>query len=666
MSVMKRISYILIGMIIVGAVSLIYMAQTANCGKNSLPTHEDCLDCHDEVEGMHNITYDSLLSKSIHQDLECVDCHTAITELPHDEKLPKVDCGECHSDVAETYTQHGRLPVGAKDVPTCADCHGKHNILPPSDRYSSVNSHNLPKTCGKCHEDLNLVKRHNILFQNPVQLYKTSVHGQATSEGITAAATCTDCHSAGGTAHKILPPNNPESPIAHFNIPHTCGKCHKSIEDDYWQGIHGQLASEGEVDSPVCTDCHGEHGILSPKDPRSPVSPARIAEATCSPCHESARLNQKYGIPTGRLKSYIDSYHGLKSESGDLKVANCASCHGAHLILPHTDPRSTIYPDNLPKTCGKCHPGISKELADTPIHGDGGVSQTKAAKIVAKIYIILIAVVIGFMVIHWLIDLRKKISELLRKSIVKRMTYSEVWQHTFLMVSFTVLVITGFSLRFSQSWWATMLFGWDGGFVVRGIIHRVAGSVLIFTAIWHLFHLTTDRGRQFIVEISPNKNDLFQLIQKVKYNLGLADTPPKFGRFCYIAKAEYWALIWGTIIMASTGLLLWFDNLAIKVFPKGFLDVVLVIHYYEAWLATLAILVWHFYTTIFNPEVYPMNPSWINGRMPVEMYEHEHPLDAIEKRAELTVDHPADEKQKEEDIPQDIPREPEEGTDKEE
>jgi cytochrome b subunit of formate dehydrogenase len=99
---------------------------------------------------------------------------------------------------------------------------------------------------------------------------------------------------------------------------------------------------------------------------------------------------------------------------------------------------------------------------------------------------------------------------------------------------------------------------------------------------------------------------------------------PLFDRFSYVEKAEYWALVWGTAVMIITGFTLWFDNIVVQWVPKGFLDVILVIHYYEAWLATLAILIWHMYSTVFNPQVYPMNPSWIDGKMPRYMYQHEH------------------------------------------
>lgn len=597
---------------------------------------QDCLDCHEQAANEAAPTYDSALALSIHQDFECTDCHTEIEELPHDEKVPVVDCGTCHDDEVNIYKKHGRLAVGlGEDIPTCKDCHGKHDILSPVDRQSRVNPINLPRTCGVCHDDLNLTRKHEILYGNAVEIYKSSVHGQASLGGVYVAATCNDCHSISGTAHRILGPGDAESSINHFNIPLTCGKCHQNIENDYWEGIHGKLVARGETDSPVCTDCHGEHGIISPSDPRSRVSPARVAEATCAPCHESARLNEKYGIPSGRLQTWVDSYHGLKSRAGDLTVANCASCHGAHRILPHTDTTSSIYPANLVTTCSECHPGISVELAQTPIHGTPGISQTPIARLISQIYVVAIIVIIGLMVIHWLIDLRKQIQNVLDKEQRKRMNFNEVWQHTFLMISFLTLVITGFALRFSEAWWVKLLFGWEGGFPLRGIIHRVAAVIFILTVIWHVVYLTSSLGRKFFKDMWPIKEDFIHFVKTILFNLGFSKDRPLFRRFSYVEKAEYWALVWGTAVMIISGFFLWFDDVAVHWFPKGFLDVMLVVHYYEAWLAFLAILIWHMYSTVFSPSVYPMNPSWLNGKMPAAWYKHEHPADdGIEEEPE--------------------------------
>jgi len=312
-------------------------------------------------------------------------------------------------------------------------------------------------------------------------------------------------------------------------------------------------------------------------------------------------------------------------------VANCASCHGAHRILDHTDSTSSIYAGNLQNTCGHCHPGISIALANTPIHGIPGMSSTPIANIVKNIYIIAIVLIIGAMAIHWLIDLRKQIKNVFTKKQIKRMNFNEVWQHIFLTVTFIVLVITGFSLRFSESAWVKFLFAWEGGFPIRGIIHRVAAVLFILTAVWHTIYLAGKRGRRFVADMMPAKSDFSQFFQMVFFNLGMKKEPPRFGRFGYVEKAEYWALVWGSVVMIISGFFLWFDNFAVKWFPKGFLDVMLVVHYYEAWLASLAILIWHMYSVVFRPGVYPMNPSWLSGEMPEEMYRHEHPEDPIFK-----------------------------------
>jgi len=600
-----------------------------------------CADCHEA--STHGTIFSDDITHSAHDGLECLDCHVDRGTIPH--RLPDEPfdvgckgCRTCHDEAAEQYQGHGRAVLGGtcEDMPHCSDCHGDHDILPSSVKRSTVHPTNLPQTCGKCHENLDITTKYEILIDHPIQIYNTSVHGQATKGGIYVAATCNDCHSTGGTAHKILGPGSPESSINHFNIPQTCGQCHKAIEADFGDGIHGKLAARGQTDVPVCTDCHGEHGILSPDDPRSRVSRSKVAEQTCSPCHESAVLNEKYGVETDQLTTFIDSYHGLKSKAGDTHVANCASCHGVHRILPSSDPTSTINPANLQQTCGECHPNISEKMALSPIHGVGGQGlRTPAAEFIEKIYIVAIAVIIGLMILHWVIDLWRHLRDVMAKRPqVRRMRMDEVWQHTFLMVSFIALVVSGFSLRYDQGFMARSFFGWGGGFELRGQIHRVAAVFFIITVIWHAAFLTTARGRKFVMDMMPIKRDFEFFGHRILHNLGLRPRWECIQRFNYVEKAEYWALAWGTAVMIVTGLMLWFDNWFIGFLPKGFLDVALVIHFWEAWLASLAILVWHMYSVVFHPHVYPMNPSWLTGTMPEEMYEHEHPGHLEEARRE--------------------------------
>jgi cytochrome b subunit of formate dehydrogenase len=142
-------------------------------------------------------------------------------------------------------------------------------------------------------------------------------------------------------------------------------------------------------------------------------------------------------------------------------------------------------------------------------------------------------------------------------------------------------------------------------------------------------------------DILPKIQDLGDAIAVMKYNLGISKIKPRLGRFSYVEKSEYWALVWGTIVMAVTGIIMWFDNTFIGMFTKLGYDVSRTIHFYEAWLATLAIIVWHIYYVIFNPDAYPMNIAWLTGTLTEEEMEEEHPLEleAIKgRKREVAID----------------------------
>lgn len=601
-----------------------------------------CIDCHKGVPARGDgVAPPELLSDSVHAGVDCTDCHESVSlddldaqsPAPHGDSVEPVACGTCHEDQEEIYVVHGRLTVGeSPDVPRCASCHGTHDIRSPEDRRSRVHRFNVADTCCACHTDPELVKRHRGLRDAPLKMYKGSVHGRAKGKGVYTAATCVDCHSAAApdgskTSHRILSAANVESTIYHFAIPDTCGKCHEAIAQDYWEGIHGQAVKRGSVDAPVCTHCHGVHDIISPDDPNSPVSSKRLTESTCAPCHESVALTEKYGLAGGRLATYIDSYHGLKSKTGDAKVANCASCHGTHRILPSTDASSSIHPNNLRATCGECHPGISSELAQMKIHETSTGMRAGWPDFFRRCYIGVIVIVVGGMLLHNGADWLRRVRRLNTMPRVQRLSVNEVFQHWVLMISFIVLVVTGFSLRFSEAGWVKFLFGWKGGFELRGVVHRVAAVGLLVAVIMHLFYLLGRRGRQWLRDMIPRRSDVRDLLGNLRFFVGGEPGPPRFGRFSYMEKLEYWSMIWGTAIMMATGLVLCFDDYFVSEqnLPKVLLEVGLVVHYYEAWLAFLAILVWHIYGTVFSPAAYPMNTAWLAGKMSKEMYAHEHP-----------------------------------------
>jgi cytochrome b subunit of formate dehydrogenase len=264
------------------------------------------------------------------------------------------------------------------------------------------------------------------------------------------------------------------------------------------------------------------------------------------------------------------------------------------------------------------------------------------------VYLWLIALTIGGMVLHNLLDFLFKIRRRLREHLglvvhaaghaaasaedavaeggrwFVRMTVSERLQHGLLAVSFGALVFTGFALKFPETWIFSWLARLEGGYAWRSLIHRGAALVMVTTALFHVVYLVGARGRRFLLDMLPTLADAQQAIHNLTYWLGLSRTPPRFERFGYIEKAEYWALIWGTGVMTVTGGLLWFENQSLQVVDKWVLDLATLVHYYEAWLAFLAIVVWHLYQNVANPDVYPMNWSWITGRIGEEQLRHEH------------------------------------------
>ena len=619
------------------ALSLILCAIAARAEQR--PKDKDCLACHSdatatmEVNGKQVSIYidANKLKHSAHGDLfTCVDCHKDVKGPVHETTPKKVACAECHADEQQAYAHslHSKEKPGAAPAANCQDCHGgAHEILAATDAASPVNHDNIPTTCGRCHGQKFLMESNGVSGQ-PFISYQQSVHGLAIEKGSKKAAVCTDCHGD----HEILPANDAKSPIYKFNVPSTCGKCHGEVEQTFVESIHGQAIARGNGLAPVCTDCHGIHSIKAHIDPNSSVSEQNIARTTCARCHEGVRLSQEFGVAGNRVTSYLDSYHGLAAEGGSAVVANCASCHGVHNILPSSDPRSTINKANLDATCGQCHKGVTQKFTLTKVHMDVGKSKdigAIAVRWVRWIYIVLILAVIGVMFLHNAIIWQRKAraQRAMQNPKMTRMSANQRWQHMILLSSFIVLVITGFALRFPNSWIAELL-GNGNGEKLRSFIHRIAGVVLIGAGIYHIFYVAMAReGRRLLLEIAPRPRDAFDAWATMRYYLGLGGEKPKFGRFNYAEKAEYWALVWGTALMAVTGIMMWAKVWVGNLLARWWVDVATTIHFYEAILATLAIVVWHFYQVFLDPDVYPMNWAWWDGKMPVEHYRHEHELD---------------------------------------
>lgn len=517
-------------------------------------------------------------------------------------------CGRAEDTCTSCHNQGQKLAKSAHASLECSSCHVKHEQYPHPAK--------IPKpVCTDCHTQQGAD-------------YEQSVHGQAAKKG-GAAPDCSMCH---GGAHELQ-----NTKIATFreSVIDTCAMCHSDVVSQYRTSVHGKALAAGITQSPLCTDCHGEHRILSHSDEESSVSAGHIRD-TCGNCHGNVQLSGKFGLPTDRLMSFDASFHGLAAKAGNETVANCASCHGVHNILPSDDPKSSINSKNLAKTCGKCHQGAGERFAITPVHlTDDQAQEAPPVRMVRQFYLLVIPLTIGLMMLHnggdWLRKLIR--SRLAKRPLIKvidldafrevRMLPFERVQHAVLVISFVALVWTGFALKYPNQWWARPLVMWESK-GVRELAHRIAACVFIAVSVTHLVSLMVSRRlRNHWTVMWPRTSDLTEAAAVLSYNVGIRKTPPKRSAHGYIEKAEYWAVVWGAMVMAVSGIMLWANNLMLRLLPKTWLDVATSIHFYEAVLATLAIVVWHFYSVIFDPDVYPLDTAWLTG-VSVKEHEQEH------------------------------------------
>jgi cytochrome b subunit of formate dehydrogenase len=650
-----------------GLVAVVWVALAS-------PADTGCLGCHGDPsvvggQGRHLVVDAKTHVASAHGALECTACHETIRQYPHPAKRPKVECTSCHADERATVDRsvHGAvLEAGAcqschgapheiqrtgahsaagalcvschddqvKDYKTsahaaargngdgssatCQSCHGPaHGILAASDSASPISRLKIADTCGACHANPEFLARHRIPFAHPVEAFKLSVHGRALARGNETAASCSDCHGS----HAVLLARDSNSKINHWRVPETCGTCHSKIRDTYAHSVHGKAVADGVPGAPVCTDCHGEHNILAPSEPGSLVSPARVSSVTCGRCHGDERLAARYNLPLDKLPAYDDSFHGLALRAGQQTVANCASCHGVHNILPSSDPLSSVNAANLAKTCGACHAGAGLRFTIAKVHVIAATAtEHPAVRAIRGFYWLVIPFTLGFMLVHNGLDWFRKLVtgrvHATSSQTLPRMNLHFRIAHWLTMVGFTVLALTGFALKFPEAWWASPLLQWEGRYALRGAIHRGASVVLLAGLCYHVVHLiASKRDRRVLSYLLPAWQDVKDLCRMLAHNAGFRAVRPTFDVFSYHEKLEYWAYMWGTFVMAASGFLLWFNNWSLAWLPKWAMDAATSLHYYEAILATGAILIWHFYGVLFDPDVYPMEKEWITGRV---------------------------------------------------
>ncbi|MFO0869021.1 MAG: hypothetical protein U0935_08700 [Pirellulales bacterium] len=623
--------------------------------RGSQLTEDDnyCAACHgepdlwDEKQQRLFVSKD-LLGHDVHytKGVNCHDCHggnpsTRVVNEAHakeDGFRVKLDelrfrCLHCHAAQAEELAAgpHSRAVKQGADAPrslACGQCHGDkhHELRSHRDSLSPMFLDHQVKNCGECH-----AKSHGTYLQ--------SVHGKGLTEsGLLVTASCSSCH--GG--HGVFPSKDERSPLHITKVADTCAACHRFIKERLLDSVHGGGQAAGRISertspggkqkqTPTCTHCHQGHDF---HDPKSDVFRAALTDR-CGNCHEDLS------------KRYAYSLHGQLTNLGYGPAAKCSDCHGAHDIHALKDVRSRLAGENRVATCAQCHPQANANFAQFDPHADHRDPQRSPLVYYTFVGMEwLLLSVFTFFGIHTLLWFVRSLAHRLRHGAPRRLqpgaeayvrfsTYHRVL-HVIVIISFLGLSLTGLPLKYSSERWAQWLATLLGGFEATSFVHRVCALLTVFYFAAHLLWLgdrIIECRRQqwkwrtiFFGPDSPvpGMRDFRDIFGMFRWFLGLGPKP-RFDRWTYWEKFDYWAVFWGVGIIGMSGLVLWFPTQFCWVLPGIVVNVAKVIHSEEALLATGFIFTIHFFNTHLRAEKFPMDMSMLSGLVTDEELRDERP-----------------------------------------
>lgn len=598
---------------------------------------QECLKCHSKpdihktVEGKQiSLTVNKEdIQGSVHRDIPCVKCHSDIDPRRKRpcETAGRVDCSKCHAQVAEDYfeSNHGRAYFEKNpNAPYCTDCHGDHKVLSHRDERDKTYRANIPQLCGDCHGKL--AKTDTVLSRMGQVLvdYSTSVHGQGLiKKGLLPSAVCTDCHST----HFILSSKDERSTVYYKNVPATCATCHRGIYKQFANSVHSPTKTKTDKKLPTCEDCHSAHKI------RNIEQDQFLTEVTdqCGSCHQDL------------AETYDQTIHGKAYTLGYLKAAKCSDCHGAHDILPVDDPNSHVGINHVVETCRKCHEDANVRFTGYLTHATHH-DKTKYPILHFTFWAMtsLLIGVFSFFGIHTLLWLprsfqhlkeKRKAERIHKRYYIQRFTLGQRIIHLFVILSFMALALTGMMLKFAGMPWAKFLASLFGGVANAGTIHRFAAIITFGYFFTHLYMVIKMKYRtktpwlQMLFgkdSMMFNKKDLQDFVGTIKWFLGLGPRP-KYGRWTYWEKFDYFAVFWGVFVIGLSGLMLWFPEFFTRFLPGWFINVATIIHSDEALLAVGFIFTIHFFNTHLRPESFPLDPVIFTGLVPLDEYKEDRP-----------------------------------------
>lgn len=569
-----------------------------------------CLSCHDgkkktleiaSAEGEARVlkpVNPAQLAKGVHARMDCVACHTDISDsaAPHRKvaEAKAKDCASCHADLWTTLQQEGKAaerPALGKVVDNIAAYRNSFHARPNVDEPQRANA-----TCGECH----------------------------------------DTHS-----FNIPPRGSARRDEWHLNTPKVCGtSCHAEQLKEYATSVHGKAVLEkGDAKSAVCVDCHTSHDIGA-----TAATPVRLAiTEQCGSCHENS------------LKTYRATYHGQVASLGHAYAAKCFDCHGSHGVLKVDDPESLMHPDYRLETCQKCHsdkkPGMrtaTSGFVSFGPHAHGGDFRKYPEMWIATKF--MVALLIGVFAFFWLhsglwyyrewqdrkagkapphIDTKGLVLDPTKHFRRFRLGW-RIGHLVFALVTMT-LVLTGTSALFAESAWAPVVSNALGGPKMLGLIHRVAAALFIGIFVIHFVYvmqklLRSKTFRWFGPDsLIPNWKDFSDCWGMFKWFFGKGPRP-RFDRWAYYEKFDYWAVFWGVNVIGWSGLMLAFPHVTASYLPGWVFNVGTLVHGEEAFLAAVFLFTVHFFNNHFRPDkLPPPDIVMFTGTQSLEEFRHDHP-----------------------------------------
>jgi len=417
------------------------------------------------------------------------------------------------------------------------------------------------------------------------------------------------------------------------NIAQTCSQCHRGINQKYKVSIHSpEYNKQTEEDLPACNACHSSHTIK--RVDKDDFRQGMIDQ--CGKCHEKL------------TESYFKTYHGKVHKFGPGKTAECHDCHGSHSILPPGNSLSTLSKYNIVETCKKCHPDANRNFTRYLTHADH--RDRKNYPVVYWTWFLmtalLVSVLIAFILhtilwffresLHHASKYRQPARQSNNNRFFKRYPLWHRITHILVIVSFLGLAATGLPLKYAQNAWAQIIMNFIGGYQVAGFLHRFCAALTLVYVVMHFGWLAY---RYFKARRLPSLKSVFgpnsmmvrwkdfkDVYNHLRWFLFLGPRP-RFDRWTYWDKADYWGEFWGIIVIGLSGLLLWFPDFFSIFLPGWMFNVATVIHSIEALMATCIIFLVHFFNVHLRPSKFPMDPVIFSGIISEETFKEEHPLE---------------------------------------